>query len=183
MAYFLQRIADGDWQTLRRVVDAIAQRLNPPLPQARVYNDTSANNTLTSGTEATVVFNQERWDNGDLHSTSANTGRLTAPITGLFLFGTHLAIASNATGRRYVGLRVTFAAGGSAFVAFDERAAVNGDDTYISLSTSYQLAAGDYVEVRAFQNSGGALNVLAGGNFSPEFWMYRVGGYTNEGVG
>lgn len=178
MAYFLQRIADGDWQTLRRVVDAIAQRLNPPLPQARVYNDTSANNTLTTAVEATVVFNKERWDNGDLHSTSANTGRLTAPITGLYAFGASIAIASNATGRRYVGFRVN----GTTSLGFVELAAVNGDDTYFMPSSSYRLAAGDYVEVRAFQDSGGNLNVNAGGNFSPEFWMYRVGGYTNEGV-
>ena len=57
-----------------------------------------------------------------------------------------------------------------------------GDTTIIPVTTIYQLTAGDYVEVRAYQNSGGALNVNSTANYSPEFWMVRLGGFVNQGV-
>jgi hypothetical protein len=163
----LEQPPDGDWGTVRRNTDATAQRLNPVLPQARVYN--SAAISTATGTPKILTFDSERYDNGGLHSTSANTGRLTATIT-----------ASNITGSRYVGLKVN----GATYVAFDERQAVTvaGRPTIVTVSTSYQLAAGDYVEVEVFQNSGGNLNVNASGNYTPEFWIVRVGGYVNTGV-
>lgn len=40
--------------------------------------------------------------------------------------------------------------------------------------TDYRLTAGDYVEVIVFQSSGGALNVEAATNYSPEFWMTKL---------
>src|SRR5207249_3397575 len=38
-----------------------------------------------------------------------------------------------------------------------------------SLSTVYDLVAGDYVELVAFQDTVGAVNLSAAGNYSPEF--------------
>jgi hypothetical protein len=174
----LEQPPDGDWGTVRRNTDATAQRLNPVLPQARVYN--SAAISTATGTPKILTFDSERYDNGGLHSTSANTGRLTATITGLHQIGCHVEFASNITGSRYVGLKVN----GATYVAFDERQAVTvaGRPTIVTVSTSYQLAAGDYVEVEVFQNSGGNLNVNASGNYTPEFWIVRVGGYVNTGV-
>lgn len=45
----------------------------------------------------------------------------------------------------------------------------------LSLATLWQLSATEYVTVEVFQNSGGALNVLASSAYSPEFWAVRVG--------
>jgi hypothetical protein len=39
----------------------------------------------------------------------------------------------------------------------------------------YSLAVNDYVECVVWQTSGGGLNILANGNYSPEFSMVRVG--------
>jgi hypothetical protein len=49
--------------------------------------------------------------------------------------------------------------------------------TYIptqTVTTVYDLAAGDYLEVFAYQDSGGALNVQTNANYSPEFSMVLV---------
>lgn len=171
----LERVQDGDWDALRRVNDTAARLLDPVVPQARVYN--SANISISNNTVTALTFNSERFDNGDLHSTSSNTDRLTAPVTGLYAFGATVQFASNATGRRQVTLTVN-----GTEVAADERVPVNGAVTIISVSSAWQLTAGDIVRVAVFQTSGGALNVQAGSNYTPEFWMYRVAGFVNQGV-
>lgn len=174
----LEFVPDGDWGAVRANNDAIATLLNPTVPQARVFNN--ANISLaTSGTLQALTFNSERFDNGSLHSTSTNTSRLTAPITGLYGVGGHVSIAANATGNRQLALRLN----GATFIAADMRTnAGAGDPSQISIQTVYQLVAGDYVELLAMQSSGGALNVSAAASFSPEFWMVRLGGYVNQGV-
>ena len=172
----LARLREGDWSQAASHIQRLARSVNPPVPQARVYN--SSNIQLTTAAEATLTFDTERYDSGDLHSTSSNTGRLTAPITGLYSVGANVRFASNATGQRQVALRIN----GTTFIAYVLVQAANGDATFLNVSTDYQLTAGDYVEVRAYQNSGGNLNVTASANYSPEFWMHRAGGFVNQGV-
>jgi LysM repeat protein len=175
--YPLEPIREGDWLAVERMRAALARDMNPPVPQARVYN--SANISLpTSGTFAVLTFDSEHYDNGSLHSTSANTSRLTVPITGLYVVGCSIAFASNVTGRREVALQVN----GTNNIAFDTRPAVNGERTKVNLTTEYTFAQGDYVEIVAMQTSGGALNVEFLSAYSPEFWMHRVAGFVNQGV-
>jgi hypothetical protein len=54
-------------------------------------------------------------------------------------------------------------------------ALTGGYATHCSVATQYYLNANQYVELVALQTSGGALNVLATGNRSPEFGMVYVG--------
>lgn len=174
----LQYVQDGDWNRVRLNTDTTAILLNPPVPQARVYNN--ANISLaTSGTLQALTFNSERFDNGDLHSTSANTSRLTVPVTGLYTVGGHVSIAANATGNRQLAVRLN---GGTFIAAHLQPNAGAGDPAQLSIVTTYQFVAGDYCELMAMQSSGGALNAVAGGNFSPEFWMVRLAGFVNQGV-
>ena len=139
---------------------------------ARVYN--SAAITLTTATETLLTFNSERFDTNGLHSPSSNPGRLTAPSSGVYLISAHLTFASNATGIRYAYIRLN----GSTIIARAKlpTSGSGGLDDWLSISTICWLAAGDYVEVFAFQNSGGNLNILSAGNSSPEFAMTRVVG-------
>lgn len=174
----IARLREGDWNQAASHIQRLARDVNPPVPQARVYN--TANLSLaTSGTFAALTFDSERYDNGGLHSTAANTSRLTAPVTGLYSIGCSVAFASNATGRREVVIQLN----GTTNIAWDTRTAVNGERTKVTLSgVEYHLLAADYVEVVAMQTSGGALNVETQANYSPEFWMHRVAGYVNQGV-
>ena len=52
------------------------------------------------------------------------------------------------------------------------RAASNVSD--ITLTTIYALSVNDYIEMRIYQDSGGALNSLANVNYAPELSMARV---------
>lgn len=173
----LEYVQDGDWERVRLNMDRTAQALNPPVPQARVYNN--ANISVANNTVVALTFNSEDFDNGNVHSTSVNTGRLTAPITGLYSIGYTIQYASNATGLRFSGLRLN----GTVRIGGDhEIPPANGSVTLLSGSTIYRLAATDYVELIVFQNSGVALNVEFAGSNSPYFWMVRLGGYVNQGV-
>jgi hypothetical protein len=166
-----------DWGIVTRNFRNLRKDMNPPVPQARVYNSVDVvigNNAVTA-----VTFNSERWDEGALHSTSSTTSRLTAPITGLYQIHAHIRLAANSTGVREAHLRVN----GTTFIDYrNEPTPSATQPTIFGLGTQYRLLAGDYVEVTVYQNSGGNLNVTAAGNSSPEFAMCRTGGYVNQGV-
>jgi hypothetical protein len=94
-----------------------------------------------------------------MHSTSSNTGRLTAPSggAGKYLIELNVAWASNATGVRVLKLIYNGVTGiGSTTVA----PGTTGEWTQ-SVSTVWSLNAGDYVTAVVYQNSGGSLAVSA----------------------
>lgn len=156
--------------------DLISGELRLPVPQARVYNDAAL--TIATATGTNLTFNSERYDEGGFHSTAANTDRLVAPITGLYLMTGHIQWASNATGVRGILIFLNDAT----VIAWDTDAAVSGSVMEQSISTLYRLTAGNYVTLRVFQNSGGNLNVNAAGNYSPEFSIVRLAGFTAQTV-
>lgn len=173
--------ADGtaDGEAVQQNFDGISAAVNPPVPQARVYNS-AALSIVNGGAGTFLTFDSERYDNGALHSTTSDTGRLTAPVTGLYDIGASVDFAANSTGYRQIALRLN----GATFIAAQMGNAVASPQAHqVQVSTQYHLTAGDYVEVRATQGSGGALNITAVGNYSPEFWMTRLAGFTNAGLG
>jgi hypothetical protein len=165
----------GQYDATQRNFDRLGPAVFAPVPQARVYNN--ADISVANTTSVALTFNSERWDEGDLHSTSSNTSRLTAPVAGLYVIGGHVRFEFGGLG----GFRqATIRLNGSTVIAEVLDTAVNTPGTGLSPTTTYRLAAGDYVELVVQQNSGGALNVDAQSNFSPEFWMARLAGFTAQ---
>lgn len=137
---------------------------------ARVYNN--ANISINNNTDTALTFNSERYDSSAIHSTSTNTGRLTFPVAGKWRVHGNVRFAANATGIRavYIVLNGTTIIGN-----------VLGNNTgatfqpTLQVSADYGFALNDYVTLNVFQDSGGALNVLVVGNYSPEFWCQYLG--------
>lgn len=136
---------------------------------ARVFN--SASISLTNNTWTTLTFNSERWDTDTIHSTVSNTGRLTATTAGKYLIIGHAEFSTHATGIRQLQIRLN---GATPLIFFNIHTMNGADAGMLMISTQYNLAADDYVELLAFQNSGGALNVNQRANSSPEFMMAKV---------
>lgn len=135
-----------------------------------VYN--SANIAVPSGAWTALTFNSERKDDASFHSTVANTSRLTVP-TGYddwYIISGHAEWAGGLGGiYRNLGILLN----GGILIAAHSRW-VNAAAQSISVATIYYLSGSDFVELAAYQDSGGNLNVNASGNYSPEFRMVRL---------
>ena len=135
------------------------------VPAVRAYNNAAisiANNTVTA-----LTFNSERWDTDTIHSTSSNTGRLTATTAGKYGMGGNAQWSADP-----VNATIYIKLNGATFIAQD---GVVADYRVMNISTEYDLAAGDYIELAVKQISGGPINIEAASNISPEFWMSRKG--------
>lgn len=134
-------------------------------PACRVYNST---NISIPGVNITVLtFDSERYDTGGLHSTSSNTSRLTCVVPGKYRIFGHCEYTQNGTGIRGLHIYVN----GSLSIAETYVSAISTAHQGMTATTEYALAAGDYVELVAYQSSGGNLDVRAVGNHTPEFGM------------
>lgn len=139
-------------------------------PHCRVYNNAAV--SIPDATRTAITFNSERVDVGGMHSTVSNTSRITIPsgADGWYSIGGCIEFASvNTTGIREGDILLN----GSTLIAIQQ---VPGfvQVQQCNPSCYYQLVAGDYVELTAFQSSGGALNVDASSAYSPEFWATWV---------
>ena len=131
-------------------------------PHCRVYN--SANISIPNNTLTALTFNSERVDTDTMHSTVTNTGRITMTTAGWYDVGGAIQWPAAAAGARAVYLRVN----GTNYIA--AKRLDNAAQVDMEVSTSWQFAAADYVEVVVLQVSGGALNVVAAASSSPEAW-------------
>jgi len=136
---------------------------------ARVYNN--ANLSIANATETYPTFNTEQWDTDTIHDTALNTDRLTATTAGKYYVFATVLFADNATGIRQV--TIEHSGCGCDIARFTQKAADSPFVGGITLGTHYNFTAGQYVRVRVYQNSGGALNVIANGVF-PSFGMVKV---------
>ena len=141
---------------------------------ARVYN--SANISIPHSTYTELTFDSERYDPDDMHSIVSNTGRITINEAGRYLIGGNVYFATHPTGNRALMVdHYPSGGGGPIIIAFGNLAGVSGMYTAMNVNTTYELAAGDYLTLEAYQSSGGALNISASPNYSPEFWVERIG--------
>jgi hypothetical protein len=103
------------------------------------------------------------------HSNTVNPSRYTCQLAGwYFMLGT-IEWASNGTGNRLTQLYhngILFSSGGVG------PAAGSANSPSLQGAALVNLAVGDYVEVFAFQTSGGNLATLAAGSSMHVFWVH-----------
>lgn len=156
--------AGGAGQLVRTNPSTLVSEWFTP-PACRVYH--SASQAIAPATGTVLAFNSERFDSAAMHDTATNNSRITAPISGVYALTATVQWNSNASasfqtslmlnGTTLIALQiVTPAAGG----------ALNHGQVVAAI---YKLAAGEYVEVYVYQATAGSVNVLSGGNYSPEF--------------
>ena len=143
--------------TFGDVVKADLDFLATP-PACRAYHN--ANQSLTHATLTALAMNSEREDTDLMHDNVTNNTRITFKTAGRYVVTAQILWASNATGERALHLRLN----GAVFIGGHSQTPVNGSSTAMSVTTQYKFAANDYIELMAFQASGGALNVLASDN-------------------
>lgn len=156
--------------TWTRASGAWVETPNQPRAQmTQTVAQSIPNNAFTA-----MTFSTEEFDSHNGHSTSLNTSRYTAQRAGKYVFNGGPSFGPNATG----GRGTWWAKNGTA---------VNGSQILIpnngaGLSTNVpgrgvfvDMAINDYVELFAYQNSGGALSSNAGGSDNSLFNVFYIG--------
>jgi hypothetical protein len=141
------------------VRDAVTFLKNPPVFAFITSTTTSIPNvtfTAVSWGNPPNVDNYGGWASG-------NPSRYTAPVAGWYYCAGVAQLAFNATGRRATAFYVNAAAIRQTELQVNPAAV-----TCHAIAGFVQLAKGDYVELRIYQSSGGALN--AGGNGGSFFY-------------
>jgi hypothetical protein len=142
---------------------------------AKAY-ESGGTQTLTTGVDAAVTFTSEDWDTDGFHSTSSNTSRFTVPagLGGKYLFNGHVYFASGVN--QTLGATKVYVDGVIAENYVIDNFAGTGQSAQ-TFGIVLDLAAGQYVEVFARQNSGG--NITCGSTnrvLSNEASLVRIGG-------
>jgi len=140
-------------------------------PACRAYH--SAGQAIGSGAWAALALNSERFDTDGMHDNAVNNSRITFQTAGQYTITGNILWASNAAGAmRGVAIRLN----GVTYIAahMHNRAAIAGGEQ-ISTSTIYEFSATDYVELMAYQDTGGNLSCGSGPNYAPEFAAARIG--------
>lgn len=167
----LYKFTDGAWELQPRM-GALT------VPSTRLSN--TASQSIPNGAQTTLSFDIEDRDTDTLHDTVTNTSRITIKTPGVYLIAASARFAANATGTRVLGAWLN----GSTRIKETEALAdsVSGEPTILPLITTVRLSAGDYIEARVYQSSGGALNVDStnGGTTFEAVWLGGAGQTVDE---
>lgn len=137
---------------------------------ARVYH--SANQSVANITVVKLAFDSERWDNNTIHDTSTNNTRLTCKTAGKYAITGNASFAPNVTGFRLLRILLN----NTDVIGSMLMPAVGGTErTIVAVSSQWDLAVNDYIELQAYQDSGSSINLEALAKYSPEFMMTRIG--------
>lgn len=142
----------------------------------RAYH--SADVIIATATSTTLALDSERYDTDRFHDLVVNNSRITIPagLGGKYLLTATVAWFGNATGWRIVSFQINGGGNFPARVSIAPGSAATA--LYMNLTTIYDLAAGDYVEVQVYQDSGVGLTLfgnVSAPNYSPEFSIHRLG--------
>lgn len=158
-------------------VDGTGQLITVNPPACKVYH--SVAQSLASGTETTVAFNSEEYDNGTMHDNAVNNNRITFTTAGVYVI---TAMIEFAAASDYTLVHAFIRVNGSSanIIDLNTRApwANAGFQPTVDLYTHFKFAAGDYIEMRARQTNSAAAarNIVAydGNQRSPVMAVARV---------
>jgi hypothetical protein len=132
----------------------------------------STNQSIANATETVITFDTETFDTDAYHDNSTNSGRLTVPAGKAGYYSIYFCIQwdVNATGDREISLYIN---GTATRICFANQPGDATLYTAVTGTTTYYLAETDYVQLTAYQDRGGALNVTNSAAVS--FGMNKVG--------
>jgi hypothetical protein len=139
----------------------------------RIYRST--NQSILNATNTVVSFDSIRGPSANGMWSAADPENITTLEQGWYFYSLALAFAINATGRRLISFnQLTEPSGDISFyeIPVNYNTAANLE---LSLSGIYYFAKGAKVRAVVFQNSGGALNVVALPQHAPEIQMCYLG--------
>lgn len=162
---YVGRSTADAWQDINLFSDA---------PACRVFHNTTQ--SIPDATETTVVFNSEYYDNDNMHSTAANTGRITFNTAGVYWITSNIRLAS---GTDYSQVYIAIRADGTTEIAIQLLTPTAFNTVQcLELTTVHKFAVGQFIELRIWHDNtaNAARNVLNNQQSSPIFgatWVSR----------
>lgn len=143
----------------------------PPVPNytegVRVRRTSTT--TLFSTTMTAIGWQAERYDTDSMW-TSGTPVRITITTAGKYV------ITGNVQFAAFIGTRgLQIRRSGSEIIAYVDDVTTTSVVRTIGISTIFDLAAGDYLELMANQSSAGAVNLNVVASYVPEFMAQRIG--------
>jgi hypothetical protein len=124
----------------------------------------SAAQAIASATYTAMAFDTDNYDNYNQHDTATNNSRITFKYSGRYRVSYSIQIASSATGSRTGRIRKN---GATLLWNLNTVPGTGGGlDTIIQGSFVAAFDATEYIELEAYQDSGGSLNAQAGAGTS-----------------
>lgn len=132
----------------------------------------SSAQSVANSTDTAAAFANESYDTDSFHNNVTNNSRLTIPagLSGYYRLTCNIGFATSASGRRIIQVRLN---GGASLCAGELTPALGVEPTG-TLTDTFFLSAGDYIELLLFQNSGASLNT-SGNSTRDYFEVQRVG--------
>lgn len=129
----------------------------PTMPSCRVYRATAVSHS-SSGNFTVITWNGISWETDSAMFDGSASTRIYAKSAGKYLVQAYVAFDANTSGKRYVALGKNQAGSLSTSMARSDAATIiSGDTAVVQTSLIINLSVDDYMEVFAFQNSGGNL--------------------------
>lgn len=136
------------------VRDNFAFLSNPPNCRARRSISGVA---VPTSTWTSIPWNQSERDTDNMHSITTNPERITATTAGVYAISFDVQFSANATGKRQARVHINAA---SYLELGDSSASASGSIAqHLNSYTEIRLAAGDYVKLELWQDSGADLNM------------------------
>jgi hypothetical protein len=133
----------------------------------------STNQTITTSTQTKIIFDSVDSDGWNCWDVSPNPTRLTVPVTGRYIITGNVAFEAASAGHRAINILKNNTL---ELARSDFNPVSNSIDTHSTVTChAVSLTKGDYVELRAWQNSGSDLNILDSGDHSPKFSLIYLG--------
>jgi hypothetical protein len=122
---------------------------------------------VTTGSDVAVAFNVETHKSYLTHSNSANPSRVTIQKTGWYFISYTVGFSANSLLRRIIYLKVNNTVDHFGLTGMG----LSSGNWYATCALPLYLEANDFVEVRAYQNSGSTLDIV---NSSPSLPSLRI---------
>lgn len=132
-----------------------------------------ASGTIVPFTPSTAFYNS---DGTAMWNAASNPSRVFAPVAGIYQVSWSLQFGagpSASTRQGFVTINGGGTGSGNRYASSFARVSSSADGIQLSASCPVVLAAGDYVELNAFQDSGGALNIVPNGTVN-DAWLQLV---------
>jgi hypothetical protein len=137
---------------------------------ARYY--TSATAAISTGSTTVLEYPTKDYDTHGIMSGTGTSQKFTVPIAGKYRISGIIKWQGSSTGVRDIIVRKN---GSTDYTLFEAQNLGSGT-VYTSGSITLQLAAGDFVAMACFQNSGGNLNAGSSSGTSDSYMsIERIG--------